>query len=583
MLVGTGMPDAAKVEGVSVALPRTVMIHGRPVETSILREPSKSPIHFGETGPENNATAVHSEHVLISPVEMLRYWHDRLKREGECWGPGYWGENLTIAGLPDELEMRIGTVLQVGPSARLEIVGPRVPCYKLMWRIGMPDDFIREMMLDGRVGYYARVLHTGSVTAGDRVEVVSIPDHDMTTARLARQLAPNASGDLEALQFALSLPAIGRQAAGGIRRKLSQILDGMRCTPNRWTGWRDFRVARKQAHSDDVLSFWFEAADGGDIAAFRGGQHVAVRLPSGLTRNWTLSDFDELPKQYRISVRKIAGGRGSAELHGLAVDDKVSLRAPSGQFFMDPAGLDRNVLISAGIGITPMLSMLKARIHRRAGPPTVWVHSTRDGESYVYRDEVDELLAAADDVTAFVAYSRPSKSDRLNVDFHHAGRLTSTEIGRLTEPYPLRFAGKTSLAPGTESIFYVCGPAEFEDMVRTTLLQAGVPDHQIHSEQFGPAGTRTAFAGPSDATIHFARSGVSAHWSADDPVSLLDLAEQAGLSPDFDCRSGECHRCLTRLLKGEIAYPLQPLVPAKEDEVLICCARPASRELTLAL
>lgn len=573
----------ASVEGVSIARPQIVMMNGRPVETSILREPANGAVHFGETGPDGNETAVHSEHVLISPVELLAYWHQQFCRDGPIWGPGHWGENLTVSGLPDEHHMRIGTVIAIGDTVRLEIVGPRVPCYKLMWRIGMPDNFVAEMMRDGRTGYYARVLQTGWVTAGDTVSIVSSPDHDLTAALLAQQLAPDVDGDAETLQAALALPAIGRQAAGGIRRKLSQIIDGKRCEPHRWSGWRLFRIAAKQTIAGDVTTIRFAPANGEPIAAFRGGQYVAVRLPSGLTRNWTLSDFEDHPSDYRISVKRVPGGRGSQELHGLAIGDEVWLRAPAGKFFIDPAGLDRNVLISAGIGVTPLLAMLKARLLRRAGPPTIWVHSAWNGESYAHRDEVEALLASAPEITTMTAYSRPGASDRQGADFHHAGRLTPAEIIRLTDPYMLRFAGRTTAAPGTESNFYICGPEAFETMVRETLIEAGVPENQIYSEQFGPAGNDLASDGPDEASIRFAESQVETSWTADDPVSLLDLAEQQGLRPDFDCRSGECHRCAAKLLSGEVAYPVRPLVPPRPGEVLICCARPASRHVEIAL
>ena len=243
----------------------------------------------------------------------------------------------------------------------------------------------------------------------------------------------------------------------------------------------------------------------------------------------------------------------------------------------------RPVLISAGIGLTPLLSMLKAHAKRPNPPPAVWVHSTRNGASHAHREEVNDILARYPDFRSIIAYSSPRQEDRLGQDFDIAGRLNKASFHPFLESYPLMYAGNEIQVSGLESPFYICGPADFEAHVRNILIEAGVSPEKIHSERFS---AQLTFGQPAEgrhAEVTFSLSGKQAEWSTDVPISLLELAEENGVEPDFECRSGTCHRCETRLISGDVAYLHAPAVAPREGYALLCCSTPSGTHVELEL
>lgn len=573
------------ISAVSVGVPREVEIHGHPVTTSIVREPATGPVYFGPTGPVGNQTAVHTEQVYAFPSEHYAYWTRRFDLPDDAWPPVFWGENLTISGL-NENELPVGTILRIGASAVLQVTSPRTPCFKLTWRLGQPDSFIPTLMQSGLSGFYLRVLEPGMIGAGDTVEVEWPAEDQITVGDLSRVLQDESLAGPEALRRILATPGLGHQTAQMLRHRLVKLTDGVRTANNRWTGWRRFVIAAVADEARDIRSFELVPHDGGPIADHHAGQFLPVQLPGEdgqpLYRSWSLSDYREGGSAYRITIKREPQGTASRLMHDeLGVGDAVELQAPAGRFTLNRSGFLRTVLISAGIGITPLLAMLKAHAGRGPdAPPLLWIHSTRNAESHGFAAEVAAILAANPTFRAHVAYTDPDAS---GVDFQQVGRIGAAELERLLAPYRCEPFGRAIDLPGTYGEFYLCGPAGFEADMRAALTGAGVDPVAIRSETFRRVPGVRGDAALAESHVVFARSGVSATWLGTSGQSLLELAEAHGIQAPFQCRSGFCHTCQTTIASGSVEHDPAAVLPAESGRVLLCCGTPRSEELVLDL
>ncbi len=351
--------------------------------------------------------------------------------------------------------------------------------------------------------------------------------------------------------------------------------------------WRPMRVTRIEDESDGIRSFYLEPADGAGLPAFKAGQHLPLRLsPDGRTppliRTYSLSSAPS-DGFFRISVKR--DGLASAYLHDqVKVGDLLQARAPQGSFVVDPQERRPLVLLGAGIGVTPMLSMLREVIYEgkrvRGGRATWFIQSARRLADLAFREEVDTLIAkAGDQLTAIRVLSQPEPSARVGEDFHLTGRIDLDLL--------------KALLPFNDFDFYVCGPAAFTQAIYDGLRGLHIRDERIHAETFGPSSLKRsgdsqaiAFEQPPAATeavpVVFERSAKEARWQ---PAggTLLELAESRGLNPEFSCRGGSCGTCKTRLISGQVHYPVPPAERPAPDHVLICCAVPASGPLVLDL
>jgi ferredoxin-NADP reductase len=267
------------------------------------------------------------------------------------------------------------------------------------------------------------------------------------------------------------------------------------------------------------------------------------------------------------------------------VGDAIWCRPPAGQFVLNRSGHRRIALFSAGIGVTPMMMMLKGYIERGQGaPPLVWLQVATNGRTHPFREEISALLAQLPDVRRIIYYTRPDPTDRIGVDYDRAGRPMAEDLREIFgATYPLNLFGRELPFPGQETEAYVCGPESFQDLVRGSLLAIGVKPPDIRSEAF--VVSRVASEGLSalieKAMVRFTRSGVAVEWHADDGQTLLDLAEAAGLTPPYACRSGLCQSCECAITAGGVQYDPQPSVCLESGKVLICCARPATNVIEL--
>ncbi len=581
--------DPSAVIAVSVAQPRMCNIGGRDVFTSIVRSPADHPVRFGADGPDGNATAVHTEAVLAFPAEHYDYWTAAYGVPREAWDWCHWGENLTLTGV-DENTLRVGDVLDVGEEARFQVTSPRIPCFKLAWRIGQPDSCLGPMTRTGLIGFYLSVLRPGVVGAGDRVAANSPDPEAITVGDLSRLLAGEDASSPEKLRRTLENPALGAQARGMIRKRLTTIEDAKRQIAGRWAGWRAFEIAEAADEGTDIRAFRLAPVDGGPAAAFRAGQHLTVRLSEDEAdggaeiRTWSLSDYHDGPKDYRLTIRRTESGRGSGWMHAAVPGRRVLARPPAGRFVLDRSGFMRVILISAGVGVTPLLAMLKAHAERGGeAPPLLWIHAARSGGAHAHAAEADALIRKGG-FERHVFYSDPRPPDCLGASHDETGRLTAERLQALVAPsYTLAPFGRSIELEGVHSDVYVCGPAAFEAMVRDALSGIGLPDGLIRSESFAPVTGERPGASLERAEVTFTASGTAAEWRADGGLTLLQLAESAGLSPAYACRQGVCGACEVDLLAGSTTYDPRPSVIAAPGRVLACCARPASAAVSLAL
>lgn len=348
--------------------------------------------------------------------------------------------------------------------------------------------------------------------------------------------------------------------------------------------WRPFRVTRIVAESSAIKSFYLEPIDGAGVPAFQAGQHLPIRLYTGaagpLIRTYTISTAPS-DSGLRISVKR--EGAASRWLHDeVKVGDRIEARAPAGRFTIDAAVRRPAVLLSAGVGITPMLAMLRYLVYEgqrtRGMRPAVFVHGARALAERPFDRELAELAAIAGRSLAIVrTLSQPEVNAALGVDYDHRGHI---DVALL----------KTMLG-FDDYDFYLCGPAVFMQSLYDGLRALNVTDARIHAEAFGPSTLRrrpdagapiesSAPLATAPVQVIFAKSAKEARWSPGDG-SLLELAEARGLTPAYSCRAGSCGSCRTRLIEGKVAYAREPVAPTDAETALICCAVPAAGERLL--
>ncbi|MHC8320740.1 pyridoxamine 5'-phosphate oxidase family protein [Pseudomonas sp. GB2N2] len=353
--------------------------------------------------------------------------------------------------------------------------------------------------------------------------------------------------------------------------------------------WRRFKVISVVEESQNIRSFYLEPADGAGFPRFEAGQHLPVRfLLAGQTahsiRTYTLSSAPS-DGFFRISVKR--DGTVSSHLHdNINAGDLIEARAPQGQFTVRADEARPLVLLAAGVGVTPLLSMFREVVYEgkrtRSTRETWFVQSARTLADLAFRDELLELAQrGGEGVRVLRLLSQPEIHAREGEGFELAGRIDVQLLKRLL--------------PFNDYDFYLCGPSSFTQNIYDSLRALRVHDDRIHAETFGPStlvrdlettvpGVEQIPAATVPVAVTFATANKGASWEPS-VGTLLDLAERAGLSPEYSCRGGSCGTCKTRLISGQVHYLNVPPEPLPEGQVLICCSVPAqtSEPLVLAL
>ncbi len=577
----------AKLVSVNVGLPKDIPWNNRTVYTGAWKQPvtgrrmvrrlnvdGDGQGDLGGHGGENRA-------VLVYQLASYRHWAEEFGRNDLV--PGTLGENLTVEGLPDD-EVCIGDRYRIG-QAVFEVTQPRVTCYRAGIRIGEPR-MAALLVSHQRPGFYCRVITEGEVEAGQDIVKIADGPEQVTVAEIDALLyLPGHPRD--ALQRALRIPALSAGWKTSLQ-SLAEQADSTSTTagntgltaaasspPPAWAGFRPLEVIAIHEESQHVRSVSLADPDGATLPQWLPGQSITLRLaPDGertLIRNYSLSNRSGAD-YYRISVKRESRGAASSYIHArVRPGDRIDVAAPRGTFFL----ADRDtpvILLSVGVGATPVLAMLHTLATTEPKRQVWWLHGARNSSEHPFSAEARALLNTLPDSQSHIFYTRPTVADRQGIDFTDHGRLSVAAIRELGPPR------------GGDA--YLCGPSAFMAEVGAGLVTYGLDPARVHTEIFGAAPALTPGIAATSTPAHlpagppgpgpdveFARSGVSAPWGPPS-ASLLEFAETCDVPTRWSCRTGVCHNCETALLSGTVRYDPEPLEPPAEGNILICCSQP---------
>ena len=570
----------ATLLSVNVGMPMDVSWRGRTVRTGIWKSPvtgRRMVRRLNIDGDGQGDLAGHGGEqraVLVYQIESHRYWQDFLGRDDLT--PGAFGENFTVDGLSDD-EVCIGDRYRIG-EAEFEVTQPRVTCFRVGMRLGEPQ-LPSLLVAHHRPGFYLRVLTEGHVGVGDDITRTARGRHALSVADVD-SLLYLPGHEVDQLHVALDIPALSpgwRDSFQSMltRDQVAQPAGVAVAPPPAWAGFRALTVVDVVPERGPVTSFRFAGDD--VLPPYLPGQFLTVRVPGAgdpaPVRTYSLSG-DPGGGRYRISVKREPGGRVSPRLEALLQPgDRIGVAAPRGEFVLDD-GTEPVLLISAGIGQTPLLAMLYRLVSEHSGRVVWWIHTTHDEDSHAFATEVADLLGQLPSAHSVVYYTTPAQPFTASSGLR-AGRLTSEVIAGLDLP------------PAANA--YVCGPEPFMEVMAAALGGIGIAADRIHTERFGSRspinpGVIAADAprphpppGPAGGgpAVTFARSALSTAWS-DAYSSVLELAEACDVPTQWSCRTGVCHTCATAVLSGDASYTSPPLEAPGHDELLICVCRPTS-------
>jgi ferredoxin-NADP reductase/MOSC domain-containing protein YiiM/ferredoxin len=579
---------ATRLVSVNIGLPRDINWRGKTVHTGIWKRPVPGRVIVRKLNIDGDGQGDLGGHggvnraVMVYQLESYRYWERELSRTNSSYGQ--FGENFTVDGLPD-VEVCIGDRYRIG-TALFEVSQPRVTCYRVGIRMDEPQ-MAALMAAHHRPGFYFRVLEEGEVGAGDEIVKVADGPEQMSVAEMDALLyLPEHTP--EQLERALRIAALSEGWRGSfqaiLQNKTSESpkpgnpgLAPPSGPPPAWPGFRPLRVSRIERESTSVVSLTLIPADGRPLVAALPGQFVILRIqpkPNGpvLLRNYSLSDLPSAD-HYRVSIKLEVNGAASTYLHNqVRMGDLLDVAAPRGNFTLQP-GERQVVLLSGGVGATPVLAMLHSLAAEISPREVWWLFGARNGKDHPFAEESRNLVKALPRGKSFIAYSRPGSRDRPSVDFDASGRITVEALEKLGVP--------------CDADFYLCGPAGFLPDLGNGLVAWGVSDARVHTEIFGPGKPITPGVvdrshapphppeGPvgSGPRVSFVRSGINVGWNAKFS-SLLDFAEACDVPVRWSCRTGVCHTCESGLISGNVDYQPEPLEAPAQGNLLICCSQP---------
>jgi ferredoxin-NADP reductase/MOSC domain-containing protein YiiM len=559
------MSDEARAGGlvsVNVGLPKEVAWRGRTVRTGIWKTPVTGPRMVRTLNIDGDGQGDLAGHggwqraVLVYQRDSLEYWRRHLGRDQVEYGQ--FGENFTVDGLGDD-EVCVGDRYRIG-EAEFEVTQPRVTCYRLGMRLDAPT-LPALLVAHRRPGFYLRVVTPGRVEAGDDIVRTRRGPHAMSVAEIDALLYLPGR-DPARLRLACDIPAL----SPGWQQSFHELLDGgsapaVGAEPG-WAGFRPLSVTGIARESSTIISISLAAPDGRPLPPAAPGRYLTLRVPGAgdpaPVRSYSLSSADGAA--YRISVKR-EGAVSTWLQTRLREGATVEVAAPRGDFVLRP-GTGPVLLISAGVGVTPVLAMLHRLATDHSEREVWWLHTARDEAQEAFGAEAHSMLT-----------SLPHAHE--HVFLTGAGhRLTAGALAGLGLP--------------AEAEAYICGPPAFMDDMRTALTGLGVDPGRVHTELFGelaavnpgvvaaPARPPHQPAGPAGTgpAVTFVRAGLSVRWPEDEST-LLTLAEACDVPTRWSCRTGVCHTCVTPLLSGEVAYDPEPLESPVPGQILLCCARPA--------
>jgi ferredoxin-NADP reductase/MOSC domain-containing protein YiiM len=578
----------AKLLSVNVGMPKDVEWNGRIVHTGIWKAPVAGPRMVRRLNIDGDGQGDREGHggenraVLVYQLASYEHWARELGRDDLT--PGAFGENLTVDGLPDN-EVCIGDRYRIGDVV-LEVTQPRVTCYRVGVRISEPR-MAALLVAHHRPGFYCRVLNEGELEAGQDIVKISDGPEQVSVADIDALLyLPGHPRDN--LERALRIPALSPGWKGSLQSLLVQSdtrttfggnsgLTGVSTRPPAWPGFRPMRVVATQTESRNVRSVMLSDPEGAPLPEWLAGQSIALRVPTAgattVVRNYSLCN-SPTAHVYRIAAKRESHGAASTYIHDhLQIGALIDVAAPRGAFVLDD-GSRPLVLLSAGVGVTPVLSILHALVDTQSDRPVWWLHCARSGAEHSFAGEARQLLRRLPGSRSEVFYSQPTRADRIEFDYSRGGHVAADTLEELQLP--------------RDAAVFLCGPVSFMDDLTEALAAYGLDRHSIHTETFGARAGITPGIAAASATpphqpkgpagdgpiVQFARSGISAPWSRS-YGSLLEFAEACDIPTQWSCRTGVCHTCETGLLAGQVIDDPEPLEPPASGNCLLCIAKPS--------
>jgi uncharacterized protein len=371
-----------------------------------------------------------------------------------------------------------------------------------------------------------------------------------------------------------------------LKVRVDQIIDEKRLESERvklsWNGFRKFRIVSKEKETKDITSFYLAPHDGKPLPGFLPGQFLTFQFhipgqAQPVVRCYSLSDSPYHPDRYRVSIKKVPAPRDepsappglvSSYFHdSLSEHDIVDVKAPSGHFYLNMNEKTPVVLLSGGVGITPVLSMLNALVEIDSQREIWFFLGVRDKTEHVMKEHLEKVARENPNVNLQIFYSRPGEMDLKGDDYHVEGRVTVENF--------------KPLLPSNNYEFYICAPPPMVKDLRAGLASWGVPKTSIHFEAFGPATVKKCTVDSKDSKkedapkidIRFTKSGKILPWNPN-LTSLLEFAEKNGIPLDSGCRAGNCGTCLTAIKSGEVTYVGEPGSLPEAGSCLACIAVP---------
>ena len=576
----------ARLVSINVGLPRDVAWRGEKVHTAIWKQPVRGRIAVRRLNVEGDGQGDLAGHggehraVMVYQMDAYRYWEAHLGRNDFSFGQ--FGENFTVVGLPDD-EVCIGDRYRIG-SALFEVTQPRVTCYRVGIRMAEPA-MAALLVSHHRPGFYFRVLEEGEVGADDEITKVADGPERITVANIDALLyLPNPSR--EQLESSLRVPALSPGWKSSLRALAEQKPSeagnpGLKAStgpPPAWPGFRPMHVTRIDRETANVVSLLLEKPDGASVPAGLPGQFLVLRLRTTadgpmLLRNYSMSGMPGAGT-YRVSVKREVNGVVSSYLHDhVHVGDILEVSAPRGGFTLR-SGDAPVVLVSAGIGATPVLAMLHSLSSAASRREIWWIYGARNRAEHPFAKESRGLLQTLVNSRSHIVYSKPDSEDEPGVDYDSVGHVDIPLLDRL--------------GVARDADFYLCGPPSFLRDLTAGLKTWGANSTRIQAEVFGPEepiapgmvrSPRSPAHPPSGEPgagpqISFIRSGLTVSWDSQFS-SLLELAEACDVPVQWSCRTGVCHTCECALIGGSVHYQPDPLELPAAGNALICCSTPS--------
>ncbi|MEN8321966.1 NO-inducible flavohemoprotein [Acinetobacter junii] len=366
------------------------------------------------------------------------------------------------------------------------------PALKETFNMGHQRSGAQAQALAGAVLAYAENIEDPSVLlpvveliAHKHVSLnIQAPDYSIVGENLLHSISEVLNISMEDPLIAAWAAAYGQLADLFISTEKA-IYDQHQQTKGSWLGWRNFKIAKKVAESDEITSFYLAPVDGGDLPQYEAGQYISVRvfvpeLNLRQPRQYTLSTSPQAD-YLRISVKRedakgeLAEGWVSNTLHSLAEGSEIEVSAPTGNFYLIDSK-KRNVFISGGVGLTPMIAMLNQLVTLDMPQPVTFIHACRSSQVHAMKQHIHDLKAKFPRLSTFTAYEFPHDGDVFGVDYEAAGRL---DLGSMD----------AAILPTTAD-YYLCGPMPFMAEQHKALVARGIPAENIHSEAFGTGGVK---------------------------------------------------------------------------------------------